>query len=127
MLVPLTPPPITTTSAVCVMTLLRLHRERRQRHRLGGRPRREDTRLGHRLSRRAREEMRERWTTHPPLTAPHAGAGPGLHLVDVARAVARGLERLADRYFLAAAERGLVVGQRVEARAEAVQLVHDAS
>src|SRR5947207_12430337 len=126
MLVPLTPPPITTTSAVCVMTLRRLHGERRQRYRLGGRPRREDARLGHRLSGRAREEMRERRTTHPSLTASHAGSRPRFHLVDVARAVTRGLERLADRHFLAPAERGLIVGQRVEAGAEAVELVHDA-
>src|SRR4030095_9864508 len=64
MLVPLTPPPITTTSAVCATVLLRLHGERGQRHRLGGRTRRKDARLRHRLSRLARDEMRERGPAH---------------------------------------------------------------
>src|SRR5262245_17736038 len=125
MLVPLTPPPITTTSAVCAKVLLRLHGERCQRHGLGRRTRREDTRLRHGLPGLARDEMRERGAAHASLTAPHANTGPGLHLVDVARSFAGRLERFADRYFLAAAERGLVVGQRVDARSEAIQLVHD--
>src|SRR5262245_44051953 len=125
MLVPLTPPPMTTTSAVCAMVLFRLRGERGQRHGLGGRTRREDTRLGHRLSRLALDEMRERWAAHAPLTAPHADPRPRLHLVDVARSLARRPERFADRHFLAAAERGVVVGQRVDPRSEAIHLVHD--
>src|SRR5215471_6200930 len=78
MLVPLTPPPMTTTSAVCAMVLLRLGSERGQRHGLRGRTRREDARLGHGRARLARDEMRERGTAHAPLTPPHADACPRL-------------------------------------------------
>src|SRR6266542_6703213 len=138
MLVPLTPPPITTTSAVWTMltpfhrhgrilrrprSSVRLVGEGRQRDRLGGRPRREDARLGHGLPCGAGDQMREGGTAHAPLAASHPDPRPGLYLVDVGSAIPHGLERLPHRHFLAAAERRLLLRQCVEARAESVQLV----
>src|SRR2546426_11920345 len=109
MLVPLTPPPITTTSAVWTMVIVprarsaRFAGERRQRHGLGRRPRREDARIGHGLPGGVSDQMRERGPAHAPLAAAHPHPRPGLHLVDVARAVPRGLERLGHRHLLAPA------------------------
>src|SRR5262245_15869829 len=69
--------------------------------------------------------MRQRWATHAPLASPHANPGPGFDLVDVHGAIAHRLERLPDADLLAAAERRIVLGERGETRAEAVEIVHD--
>src|SRR5262245_47836655 len=100
-------------------------REGGQQNGLGRRPWREDPRVRHRRSRRARDQVRQRGTAHAALTAAHADSGPGLHLVDMGGALADGVERLAHGHLLAPTERRLLVRQRMDSRTEPVHLIHD--
>src|SRR3990172_499404 len=66
--------------------------QRRHRHGLRRRPRREHTRLRHRPPGLVRDQVGQRGPAHAPLAAPHADARPGLHLVDVGGPLAPGQE-----------------------------------